>query len=151
MKVKQLLHKYHELIVYSIFGGLTTAVNFITYFIFTQIFNVDLVYSNIIAWLVSVFFAFFTNKVYVFKKSDFDLKDTTIEFTKFTSVRAISGAFETGALWWIVHYLHGNELLTKFVLGIIVVVCNYTLSKIYIFVEKEEETHKSRKLKAHVK
>ena len=149
MRVKQLAERYHELIVYAIFGTLATVVNIAVFFICTHILDVYYVTSNVIAWLISVIFAFFTNKVCVFKKSTFEWKSTTIEFTKFTAVRAISGAFETGSLWLIVDFLHGNKLITKVILSMVVVVCNYTLSKIYIFVEKEEQSHRKHKLKAH--
>ena len=151
MKVKQLMHKYHQLIVYAIFGTLATAVNFIVYIACTHIFSIYYVTSNIIAWVISVIFAFFTNKVCVFKKKNFEWRETSIEFIKFTNVRAISGAFETGALWWIVDHLNGNKFLTKFILSMVVVLCNYTLSKLFIFVEKEEEAHKSRKLNVQIK
>ena len=49
-KIKELYMKYKEIINYVIFGGLTTVVNFITYFIVTKIFNIDEVISNGIAW-----------------------------------------------------------------------------------------------------
>lgn len=143
-KLKELLHKYKELITYAFYGGLTTAVNFLVFFLCSH-FGMHIVPSNIMALILSIIFAFFTNKVFVFNKRNFAWKETSIEFVKFSAVRLLSGAFETGALWLIVDFMHGNKLITKFILSMVVVVCNYTLSKVFIFVEKEVEKEESQR------
>ena len=61
MYIKKIISKYKEVISYGIFGILTTAVNYITYFIFTREFNANYLVSNIVAWLFSVMFAYITN------------------------------------------------------------------------------------------
>ncbi len=136
-KFRELLHKYREILTYAFYGGLTTAVNFLVFFVCTHI-GMAIVPSNVLALVISIVFAFFTNKICVFHKCDFSWKDTSVEFIKFSSVRLLSGAFETGALWVIVDHWHGPKMLTKFILSMVVVVCNYTLSKVFIFVEKEK-------------
>ena len=40
-KVKEIYHKYKEMITYVIFGGLTTVVNIITYLLLTKIGKLD--------------------------------------------------------------------------------------------------------------
>ena len=55
-----------EIINYLVFGVLTTIVNYVSYFSATKIFNINYLLANIIAWFISVVFAYVTNKFYVF-------------------------------------------------------------------------------------
>jgi putative flippase GtrA len=143
-KIKQLLHKYRELITYAIFGALTTLVNFIVYFLCKDLFHIYYITSNIIAWFVSVLFAFFTNKLYVFQKKDFSWKDTSMEFMKFAAGRVLSGAFETGFLYVTVDFFHLGENLMKLIASIVVVIINYAYSKLFVFINTEEKKRRCK-------
>ena len=64
--------KYEELINYLIIGILTTVVSLATYYLLTLTIldannKVYLQIANIISWLASVTFAYFTNRKFVFK------------------------------------------------------------------------------------
>ena len=64
--------KYEELINYLIIGILTTIVSLATYYLLTLTAldannKVYLQIANIISWLASVTFAYFTNRKFVFK------------------------------------------------------------------------------------
>ena len=59
--------KYKEVILYLVFGGLTTLVNIVSYAVFARVFNMDTVAGTSGAWLVSVIFAYITNKIFVFE------------------------------------------------------------------------------------
>ena len=76
-KIKELIVKYKELLLYLIFGVLTTLVNLASFWIFTKILGEGLyLINNAIAWVVGVIFAFVTNKLFVFESkvnSDYDL------------------------------------------------------------------------------
>ena len=50
-KVKELLKKYKFIILYGIFGVLTTVINIAVYGIFYSVLGVSNVISNIIAWV----------------------------------------------------------------------------------------------------
>ena len=67
--------KYKEVILYLVFGGLTTLVNIVSYAVFVRIINMGTVAGTSGAWLVSVIFAYITNKMFVFesKTDTFDL------------------------------------------------------------------------------
>ena len=72
-RVKELYHKYEEIINYLIIGGLTTAVSLAVYYGLTlTVFDpnnaLQLQITNIISWIASVAFAYFTNRKYVFKQ-----------------------------------------------------------------------------------
>lgn len=59
--------KYKEVILYLIFGGLTTLINIIAYTVCAHIFYMDTVESTSAAWIISVIFAYVTNKIFVFE------------------------------------------------------------------------------------
>ena len=63
----ELYYKYKEIFDYLFFGGLVTIVNFISYYIPANIIGVDKIVSNLIAFIISVIFAYVVNKEYVFE------------------------------------------------------------------------------------
>jgi putative flippase GtrA len=54
--------KLWEPLTYLFFGGLTTLVNIVVYFVFREVIVLHYMIANAIAWAASVLFAFFTNK-----------------------------------------------------------------------------------------
>ncbi len=70
-KIVFYIKKYEDVLLYLIFGVLTTLVNFASYYIcYTKFHWINLV-SNTVAWILSVMFAFITNKIWVFKSKSF--------------------------------------------------------------------------------
>ena len=53
--------------MYLIFGTLTTAVNIVVYYLFSNIIHMNYLFSNAVAWFLSVLFAYVTNRKYVFR------------------------------------------------------------------------------------
>ena len=89
-KVFDLYKKYSEIINYLIVGVLTTLVSIVIYAVFTKVFHVNYMVSNVISWIGSVSFAYVTNKVFVFKsKCDNDM-DVLIEIYQFFKYRIFS-------------------------------------------------------------
>ena len=66
-KLKLLYKKYEEIIAYVFFGGLTTLVNIVVFFVMNDIFHIHYLIANAAAWLASVLFAYVTNRTWVFK------------------------------------------------------------------------------------
>ena len=122
--------KYKEIINYLFFGVLTTLVNFITYIVFSKIFKIDETVSNAIAWLVSVIFAYITNKIFVFNSTD---KKIIKEMIKFVGCRAFSGILDIVLFFIFVKLLKINDIIAKVVISVIVVILNYIFSKLWIF------------------
>ena len=84
-KIVDLYKKYEEVIMYLVFGVLTTVVNFVVYFIAIHILgdsDLSKTISNALAWFFSVLFAFFTNKIFVFKHKSENAKDFILEAFK---------------------------------------------------------------------
>lgn len=133
-KIKQLYLKYKEIINYLFFGGCTTVVNFISYYIPARIFGVDEIISNVIAWCVSVLFAYITNKLFVFSSKTESLSHTIKEMFSFIFARLFTGVLCDISLFALMIYvLHINDIVSKITTQVIVVVLNYVLSKLVIF------------------
>lgn len=122
-----------ELILYIIFGVLTTLVNIISYLLFAKIFGINNLLSNIMAWVFSIIFAYITNRIYVFESKN---KNILYEFSLFVMGRGLSGIvdsilFYTFVVWWML-----DDVISKIVINIIVIILNYVFSKWIIFKEK---------------
>ncbi len=149
--IKKLITEYREQLVYIFFGLLTTAVNLITFHLF-QIILGDRYYliSNIIAWSLSVAFAYITNKIWVFESRLWTKRVLLKEIPSFVSARIFSFFIEEMGLYLLVDCLSmktytlsvaGVEIygsmIAKVLLAAIVVVLNYVFSKFIIFRKKE--------------
>ena len=127
------MHKYWDVIVYLIFGVLTTLVNYLVYYPCLNLLNLSATVSNIIAWCFAVVFAFVTNKPFVFRSNDWSLKTVVPEAAKFVGCRVGSGVMETAILFVAVDLLHGSGNLWKILTSVLVVVINYVASKLLVF------------------
>ena len=59
--MKELLMKYKEIIMYLVFGVLTTVVNIVVYFLSAELLHINYLISNALALFLSVLFAYITN------------------------------------------------------------------------------------------
>lgn len=132
-RLKALCKKYSDILVYLIFGVLTTAVNYIVYLPCYNWLGISASVSNVIAWAVSVAFAFATNKPFVFRSHDWSAKTVVPELLKFLGTRIGSGALETAILFVTVDLLLWNGNVWKIVTSVLVVVLNYAGSKLLVF------------------
>ena len=142
-KIFNIYEKYKEIILYIIFGGLTTFVNFVIYFLFTNLFSINYLFSNLLAWIGAVIFAFFTNKKYVFNANNTKLLNYIKEFVMFTSSRGFSFLVETFLLFLGVEIVKLNDGVVKIAVAVIVVILNYFFTK-FVFRNKEEKDVKVR-------
>jgi len=119
-----------ELILYLIFGILTTIVNIVVYLIFAKFLNIDYIISNIFAWFFSVLFAYVTNRIWVFeRKSNNIIKEATL----FYGGRVFSGVLDTELMYLFIDILFINDFISKIIIQVIVVIVNYVFSKFIVF------------------
>ena len=162
------LQKHRELLMYLLFGVLTTFVGWGVYYAVllsgTEIFNIPAevvtgaryfalyTAAQIIQWVCAVLFAFFTNKKWVFTTAD---KKVSVfkQLTTFSAGRlltlgldyiitfgltlllgcmfpALTSASLLGREWNLC------EIASKFVAAAVVIVCNYFISKLFVFQKK---------------
>ncbi|GHV41159.1 membrane protein [Clostridia bacterium] len=127
--MKTLLLKHKEVVLYLIFGGLTTVINWAVSVALYH-FGAGVTASTIAAWVVSVLFAYAVNKIFVFES-----KNTAIllEMAGFFGARLFSGVVDLGIMKLGVDLLGFNFELTKLVSQVFVIVFNYFASKFFIF------------------
>ena len=91
-KIKELLEKIltKEVILYVLFGVLTTLVNLGTFYLLANILKWNENISNIIAILLSILVAYFTNKDIVFHSSAKTFKQKFMQFIKFIIIIMVS-------------------------------------------------------------
>ena len=131
-----LFKKYKFIILYGIFGVLTTVINIAVYGMFYSVLDVSNVISNIIAWVISVLFAFITNKLWVFESKSFDIKLFMKELGSFTLCRVTTGVLDLGIMFVGVDLLKGPAMILKVVSNVIVIILNYIMSKLFVFKKK---------------
>lgn len=135
-KIRKLFLRYYDLIMYLVFGVMTTAVNYLVYLPCYNLFGLSASVSNMISWVVSVAFAFLTNKPFVFRSHDWSAKVVWPELVKFVGCRVGSGVMETVILFLTVDTLRWNGNIWKLVTSVLVVVVNYVGSKLLVFRKK---------------
>lgn len=136
-KVKELIKKVctKEVILYVVFGVLTTIVSLVTYYICVGIFlnaenAIQLQIANIIAWIISVAFAYITNRKFVFESTN---KNKLGEATKFVTSRIATLLMDMFIMFLGVTLLKLNDGIIKIISQVIVIVANYVFSKIFVF------------------
>ena len=137
--IQELLQRYHGLILYGVFGVLTTAVNTGTYYLCFDVLIVPNLVSTAIAWLISVLFAFITNKLWVFESKSFAKAVFFREIVSFFSCRIATGVLDMAIMYVAVDRLAQNEILWKLLSNIIVIILNYMASKLLIFRNKQHK------------
>lgn len=133
------MKQYREMIMYIIMGIFTTAVNISSFYILVEILDTDYKTATVIAWILSVLFAYITNKIYVFQQKTSDMRSLLRELAAFFSVRLLSLGIDLGMMILLVSQFHTNETLAKILDNVVIVVVNYIASKWLVFKKTTEE------------
>lgn len=136
-KIFDIYKQFKEQILYIVFGVLTTAINIVSFFACTRVIGLGLIPSNIIAWILSVLFAFVTNKIYVFDSRNYTVSVVLRELIDFTVSRGATGLLDLGLMYLFVSVIGIEDMISKIVINIIVIILNYILSKVYVFKDKK--------------
>lgn len=178
-KIKELFGKYREIILYLVFGVLTTAVGWAVYFallwLWRAVFSIpaddttSAIYfagytvAQVTQWVAAVLFAFFTNRAWVFTDAEKNVS-VPLQLGKFAA-----GRVATFGIDYVVTFFGGwllssfipaltavsfigrewnlAEIGAKVVAAVIVIVCNYIFSKIFVFKNKGGESFWENKRK----
>ena len=138
IKIKELFTKYREMILYLFFGGCTTLVNIVSYYICSRI-GMGTALSTVIAWVLSVLFAYVTNRKYVFESKAFGFVPILKEIAGFFLCRLATGLLDLAIMVVFVDFLHFNDMIIKILSNIIVIILNYAASKLLIFKDKSSD------------
>lgn len=168
-KAKEFFSKNKEIILYLIFGVMTTLVGWAVYFVLlwtwkaafaipsedtsSGIYVAGYSVAQAVQWVAAVLFAFFTNLKWVFTDADKNVS-VPLQLAKFSAGRVVTffvdyvvtflGALALAALIPAMtdFALLGREwnlaeIGAKVVAAVIVIVCNYIFSKIFVFKNKK--------------
>ena len=125
---------YKEVINYLVFGALCTIFNFTVYFIFARILGIEEVASSGLSWFCAVLFAYITNKLFVFESKTQTKKEFLKEITTFFLARVISGILcDVGTFALMVKVFKINDIFSKIVTQVMVIIVNYIFSKLFVF------------------
>lgn len=152
-----------EFIVYIICGGLTTVVSFAVQFLLGRVIPGErfLELRTAGAWVAAVAFAFFVNKVFVFRSKSESREGLLAQIASFVGMRLVSLGMEMAVISLGVRLFSGtaavsafssvllslgvganwsdgqfSEMLFKIIGQVLVVISNYFFSKKIIFKKK---------------
>ena len=114
-----------EIVMYLIFGGLTTLVDLLAYLAVLHGLDVTAATATAAAWFVAVLFAYATNRRFVFGCEG--------NLLSFVGTRLCSGLVQVLLMAALVDGLHFEKLATKLAVGVIVTIMNYAGSKLLVF------------------
>lgn len=137
IRIKELLKKTFskEVLLYIIFGILTTIVNLGSFYIMNSVLNWKENISNFIAIWLAVLVAYITNKDLVFHSGAKKILDKALEFIKFIIGRAFTLILEfIGGI--ILFQLPIPNIISKIFLTVIVIILNFFISKFFAFKKK---------------
>ena len=155
-KIRNLLNdreRRREIILYLVFGVLTTVVNLLVYgglilavqpkHILTQYilwFHTPLYWysvASVIAWVAAVTFAYVGNKLYVFRSRNLARRELVQEILSFFGARVLSLLlFDLAGLSLLIQVFGMNEFIAKLIMNVLVIIFNYAASKLVIFRKK---------------
>lgn len=131
--MKGIFNHYKNIIAYLFFGVCTTIVNIVTYLVCARIFLLTTVISTIIAWLISVTFAFVTNKAWVFDSRLWKKNIIIREIISFFLCRLGTGILDLLIMFVSVDIMKLEDITMKVISNVLVIILNYIASKFVIF------------------
>ena len=144
--MKELLRKYKSVILYVIFGGLTTVVDwsisFLLYYLWGDAIEATPILlhgANVIAWVAAVAFAYVTNRIWVFESKRRGFLPIVGELAAFAGGRVLTLLLQEAIMGIFCTWLGYNEYLFKIIAAVVVVVLNYFISKLLVFRKSRRE------------
>jgi putative flippase GtrA len=157
--------KLRELVLYLIFGVLTTVVNFAVYYPLYYLMGSGWAFrlfglfpirayavASVVAWLAAVAFAYVTNKLLVFESRSWERRVVAREAASFYGARVLSLGVELLGLylmndllaigrfgWTVYGFSIGGEDISKLLMQAVVIALNYLFSKLWIFSKTKGE------------
>ena len=130
-----------EVILYLVFGVLTTAVDWLISFILYRT-EMNLHLANTLAWVGAVLFAYVTNRIWVFESRKTGIGAITLELIAFAGGRVATLLMQEGIFVIFCDLLKWNEYVIKIAAAVLVVIGNYIISKLLVFRQSRRKERK---------
>ena len=121
---------------YVIVGGLTTLVNLLAFYIFRSLLSLPLTIANIISISLAILFSYVMNAAFVFHSKRDTVTERLREMLCFVGGRLLTMVIEVGGVWFFVEALGMNEMFSKLLTQVVVIVLNYVISRFLVFIKK---------------
>lgn len=144
----------NKTVLYVFFGLLTTVINYFCFWLFYRVLmqGNGSIYANIIAFVISVAFAFVVNKLFVFKSTLWSAAVLIKEGVPFVASRIFSFLIEEAGLFISEEIIEANKIviftikgvcvdgvtITKLILSVFVIIINYLFCNFFVFKQKEK-------------
>ena len=135
--IKKFLTK--EIILYCLFGALTTFINIGSFFIMTTFFNLNDNLANNIAIVLAVLFAYITNKDLVFHSQAKGFGEKLVEFCRFILGRLVTMFIESIGGSLLFKYVPIPTIVSKCFITVIVIILNFFISKFFAFKSRTKD------------
>lgn len=139
--LKRLLCKYQAIVLYVVFGVLTTLVNIGVYYLCYELAGITNVVSTIVSWFAAVSFAFVSNKQLVFGSADWSVSQIVAEGLKYLLARVSTGVIEVVMMYVAVDLLLQNGTFMRLLTCIVVIILNFVLSRFFVFRPNKTSDH----------
>ena len=137
VRISALLQRYKSQLLYLFFGGCTTLVNVVIYGVCAHMAALSTALSTAIAWVVSVLFAYVTNRTWVFESRARTAPDILREAWSFFLCRLATFGLDLAIMYFCVDRLGLPDIPVKILSNLVVIVLNYIASKLIIFSKAE--------------
>ena len=128
--------KHKAVLLYLFFGGLTTVISIAVFWLFRYPLGLNELVANGISWVIAVLFAFFTNRIWVFRAPTKTAGEFLRQMASFYGGRVVTLLIEEAMLAVFITWLGFSDMPVKITAQIVVIVLNYFISKLFIFKKK---------------
>lgn len=130
--------KHKEVLLYLFFGGLAFIVSIVSFYLLIKYTAMNELVANIISWIITVTFAYITNRIWVFDAATNDGKELLAQIWKFYSGRIVTLVIEELILLVFITWLGMNNMVVKIFAQVVVIVLNYVISKLFVFKKADQ-------------
>jgi putative flippase GtrA len=130
--------RYQSLVLYLGFGALTTLTNIGAYYGLTQLAGLPYLAANLLAWIISVSFAYATNHCFVFRCKTRGWLPVFEQCLAFFGGRLLSGGLDMAIMFVFIDVFACNDVFTKIAANIAVIIFNYLFARYVVFHNKRQ-------------
>lgn len=136
-RMKKSIHKIlqNEMVSYVFWGATTTAVSIAVYTLLG--YAVDYKIANFASIIIGKVYAYFVNKLFVFKSACGSLQELLKEIAAYILSRGFTGAVDFFGVIILVEGFSIGQNLAKYAVMAVVIALNYFLGKKAVFVKRK--------------
>ena len=134
--LRELCGRYREQLLYLVFGFLAFLVSMGTFALADRVLKMPTLVANVFSWVITVAFAYVTNRTWVFESKATGLAPIVREILSFAAGRLLTLGVEEFMLFVGVTLLAFDSILVKLIAQVVVIILNYVISKFVVFRRK---------------